>query len=42
MVGVQEVGDLTVDFQGMGALDIIADNSLALSVVKNTIDSDYI
>lgn len=41
-VGVQEVGDLTVDFQGMGALDIIADNSLALSVVKNTIDSDYI
>ena len=37
--GLQEVGDLTVDFQGMGALDIMADNSLALGVVKNNIDS---
>lgn len=37
--GLQEVGDLTVDFQGMGALDIMADNSVALGVVKNTTDS---
>ncbi|WP_396177953.1 DUF4394 domain-containing protein [Flavobacterium sp.] len=37
--GLQEVGDLTVDFMGMGGFDIMADNSVALAVVKNDTDS---
>lgn len=37
--GLQEVGDLTVDFMGVGGFDIIADNSVALAVVKNDTDS---
>lgn len=37
--GLEEVGDLTVDFMGMGGFDIMADNSVALAVVKNDMGS---
>lgn len=37
--GLQEVGNLTVDFMGLGGFDIMADNSLALAVVHNDEDS---
>ena len=37
--GLQEVGDLTVDFMGLGGFDIMANNSLALAVVHNDEDS---
>ena len=33
--GLQAVGDLTVDFQGVGDFDILADNSQALAVTFN-------
>ena len=37
--GLQAVGSLTVDFMGIGGFDIIPDNSVALAVVKNDVDS---
>jgi hypothetical protein len=33
--GLQVVGDLTVDFEGQGDMDILADNSTALAVTSN-------
>ncbi|WP_226389167.1 DUF4394 domain-containing protein [Penaeicola halotolerans] len=37
--GLQEVGDLGVDFEGVGAFDIQSDNEVALAVVRNDVDS---
>ncbi|MFD2036589.1 DUF4394 domain-containing protein [Belliella marina] len=37
--GLEEIGDLGIDFMGMGNFDIIADNSVALAVTRHEEES---
>ena len=37
--GLEEIGDLGVDFMGMGNFDIIADNSIAMAVTRHENES---